>query len=364
MNVKHLDVSVYKIPTDRPEGDGTFAWDATTMVLVAATAEDGQRGLGYSYTAGAAATLVHELLADAVIGCPVDDVPAAWERMIRAVRNVGRQGVAATAISAVDLALWDLKGRVAGRPLYQLLGARRDKAPIYGSGGFTTYTDRELTEQLAGWVAAGIPQVKMKIGVDWGARPEEDVRRVRVAREAIGEQAGLMVDANGAYSVRQAVEQARRFADSGVSYFEEPVSSDHLDQLAFVRANAPMAIAAGEYGYDAYYFREMLRVGAVDILQADVTRCLGITGWLKVADLAHDFAVPLSAHCAPAAHVQIACVGPAIAHLEYFHDHVRIEEKFFEGMPAPKDGFLRPDPARPGLGLTLRRSDAERFKLS
>jgi L-alanine-DL-glutamate epimerase-like enolase superfamily enzyme len=203
----------------------------------------------------------------------------------------------------------------------------------------------------------------MKLGADWGSHPTEDVRRVRVARDAIGPDAALFVDANGAYQPKQAVEQARRFAEHGVSYFEEPVSSDHLDQLAFVRQHVPMAVAAGEYGFDPWYFRAMLQAGAVDILQADATRCLGVTGWLEAAELAHAFAVPFSAHCAPSIHAQIGCAAPELAHVEYFHDHVRIERMLFDGALEPADGCLRPDPARPGLGLELKRRDAERWRI-
>lgn len=363
MRIAQVDTAVYRIPTDRPEADGTFAWDATTLVLVEAVAESGERGLGFSYAAAAAAGVVRELLAPAVVGWPADAVRAAWERMVRAVRNVGRPGVAATAISAVDVALWDLKARLAGQPLFRLLGARREAVPIYGSGGFTSYRESELVEQLGGWVAQGIPRVKMKVGKDRGSRPEEDVQRVRIVRQAIGPAAELFVDANGAYTARQAIAQAERFAEHGVVYFEEPVSSDHLEQLRFVRERVPMAVAAGEYGYDPWYFRELLRASAVDILQADATRCLGITGFLEAADLAHSFAVPFSAHTAPAIHAQVGCVVPEIAHVEYFHDHVRIERLLFAGAPEPVGGELRPDTERPGVGLELKRPDAERWRI-
>jgi L-alanine-DL-glutamate epimerase-like enolase superfamily enzyme len=361
--VARLETSVYRIPTDRPEADGTFSWDSTTMLLVEAVSEYGQRGLGFSYCAAAAAGVVQDLLARAVVGHPVDDVGPAWEAMVRAVRNVGRSGIAATAIAAIDVALWDLKAQSAGLPLFRVLGAYRGEVPIYGSGGFTSYTDAELAEQLGGWVAQGIPWVKMKVGVDWGTQPDADVQRVRAARKAIGTEAELFVDANGAYSARQAIDQAQRFAEHGVTYFEEPVSSDHLSQLAFVRQQAPMAIAAGEYGYDPWYFRDMLQAGAVDILQADATRCLGVTGFLEAAALAHSFAIPFSAHTSPSIHAHAGCAARTIAHVEYFHDHARIENMLFEGVLQPEDGCLRPDAERAGLGLVFKRQDAERWRI-
>ncbi|HEX5417051.1 MAG TPA: enolase C-terminal domain-like protein, partial [Chloroflexota bacterium] len=247
--VTDIQVSVYKIPTATPEADGTIAWDATTMVMVELAASSGQRGLGFSYASRAAAEVIREMLAPVVAGRPVDAVRAIWGDLIRVVRNAGRPGIAATAISAVDVALWDLKARVAGQPLFRLLGAHRAAVPIYGSGGFTTYTDQQLADQLRGWVAEGIPRVKMKIGKDWGTEPQEDLRRVGIARQAIGPTAELYVDANGGYTVKEATELARRFADFGVTWFEEPVSSDQLSQLAFVRGHVSTRVAAGEYGY-------------------------------------------------------------------------------------------------------------------
>jgi len=291
-------------------------------------------------------------------------VGEAWGAMVREVRNMGRPGIAATAISAVDIALWDLKARATAQPLFRLLGPYREAVPIYGSGGFTSYSLDRLAEQLGGWVEQGIKMVKMKIGKDWGTRQEEDVERVLAAREAIGRDAGLFVDANGAYMVKQAIAQAHRFAEYGVTYFEEPVSSDHLDQLALIKQRIPQQVAAGEYGYDPWYFRDMLVAGAVDILQADVTRCLGITGWLQAAALAYAFAVPFSAHTAPSIHAHVGCAAPQLEHVEYFYDHARIEQMLFDGAPRPEEGSLRPDPGRAGLGLELKRKDAEKWKIA
>ena len=361
--VKKLDISVYRIPTDRPEADGTAEWDSTTLVLVEAKAADGTAGLGYTYGSAAAAVVVAEMLEDQVLGRSVDDIGGAWEAMVRRVRNAGRPGVCATAISAVDIALWDLKGRIYDQPLATLLGLHRTEVPIYGSGGFTTYTVPELQRQLAGWVEQGIPRVKMKIGINRGADAAEDVRRAAAVRKAIGPGPELFIDANGAYSIKQALDVATQMCDLKVTYFEEPVSSDQLDQLAFVRERAPMSIAAGEYAYDPWYVRDMLQAQAVDIQQADVTRCLGFTGWLEAAGIAHGFALPFSGHCAPSLTVAAACAAPAnFAHLEYFHDHVRIENLFFEGVPQPVGGALRPDLERPGLGLELKRADVERYR--
>jgi L-alanine-DL-glutamate epimerase-like enolase superfamily enzyme len=364
MKIERLEVSIYRIPTDRPEADGTFQWDSTTLVLVEAVADSGLRGLGFSYTATAAGELIHDLLSKVVIGHSVEHIGAAWQAMISAVRNIGEAGIAATAISAVDTALWDLRARAVEVPLFHLLGVYRESVPIYGSGGFTTYSEAELVEQLAGWVDLGISKVKMKVGKDWGTKQEEDLARVRAVRRAIGPVAELFVDANGAYTPKQAIDLAKLFAEQGVTYFEEPVLFDHLDQLAFIRQHSPIAIASGEYGYNTYDFRNVLEAKAVDILQIDATRCLGITGSLQAAALAHAFGVPLSTHTAPSIHAHVGCAIPQIEHLEYFHDHVRIENMLFEGVLQPQEGYLRPDPNRPGLGLELKVSDAQRWRIS
>ncbi len=358
--IERIDVSAFKVPTDAPESDGTFQWDSTTLVLVEAHA-GGRRGLGYSYADTSTAQLVRNLLAKVVGGQDAMSVAGAWSAMIDAVRNLGRPGIAAMAISAVDSALWDLKARLLDLPLVTLLGAVREAAPVYGSGGFTSYSIDQLQEQLGGWVAAGIPRVKMKIG----RHADDDIGRVRAARDAIGADAELFVDANGAYRCKQALAQSERFAELGVSWFEEPVSSDNLEGLRLLRDRAPagMEIAAGEYGYDLYYFRRILEAGAVDVLQADATRCCGITGFLRVGVLCEARLLSLSAHCAPSLHAHPACALPSFRHLEYFHDHERIEHWLFDGALTPKGGMLRPDVSRSGLGLEFKRQDAEPYAL-
>ena len=356
--IRGLKVSAYTVPTDRPESDGTLVWDSTTLVVVEASAAS-RSGIGFSYADTATAMLVKDKLAGRVLGYDALDVPACWSAMVAAVRNLGRPGISAMAISAVDNALWDLKARLLDLPLVKLLGAARDAVPIYGSGGFTSYSIRDLQEQLGGWVEQGISRVKMKIG----RQPEHDVERVKAVRAAIGPEAALFVDANGAYSRKQALEQAQAFTESGVSWFEEPVSSDDLVGLRLLRNRVPpgIDITAGEYGYDLPYFRRMLEAEAVDVLQADATRCAGVTGFIRVAALCEAFCLPLSSHCAPSIHVHPCCAAEPVRHLEYFHDHVRIEGMLFDGMQSPVQGMLYPDLSRPGLGLDFKRADAERY---
>jgi len=356
--ITDITAAAFTIPTDYPEADGTIAWNSTTLVLVRAKAGD-VSGIGYSYADVATAQFVTERLAGIAAGRDANATSAAWDAMVRSVRNLGGSGLAAMAISAVDNALWDLKARLLEIPLYRLLGPLRTAVPVYGSGGFTSYPIDRLREQLSRWVQDGIPRVKMKVGTD----PSSDVARVEAAREAIGPEAELFVDANGAYSRKQALAKAERFLDSGVSWFEEPVHQKDVAGLRLLRDRAPagMDIAAGEYGYTLTDFRVLLEAGAVDVLQADATRCGGITGFLRAAALCAAFDLPLSAHTAPSLHAHVCCAVPNLRHLEYFHDHVRIEQMLFDGGPTLAGGELHPDPTRPGLGLELRRDVATRY---
>ena len=357
--VEELSVRALTIPTDAPEADGTLSWGSTTVVVVQVSAA-GHTGLGFSYGAGAGASLVSELLADVVIGSDALSPPAAWARMRSAVRNAGYPGIASSAISAVDIALWDLKARVLGLALSTLLGRVREQVPVYGSGGFTSYDLEQLDDQLTGWVRQGIAAVKIKVG----SEPERDPERVRLARAVIGDGVRLFVDANGAYTRRQALALAERFAaEADVSWFEEPVSSDDLEGLRLLRDRSPaqVEIAAGEYGYDLFGFRRLLEAGAVDVLQADVTRCGGITQFIQVGALCAAHALPLSAHTSPAIHAHLGAAVEPLIHVEYFHDHARIEELLFDGVPQLHDGALWPDPALPGMGLELREGAADRY---
>jgi len=357
--VDRLSARAYTVPTDQPEADGTAHWNSTTIVIVEVEAA-GRMGLGYTYADAAAAMLITEKLAALAIGADAMDPPSVFRAMQIAVRNVGREGIAATAISAIDTALWDLKAVLLDLPLASLLGRYRESVSIYGSGGFTSYDDGQLARQLAGWVEReGCRWVKMKIGSD----PARDPARVAAAKAAIGS-AGLFVDANGALTPKQAQQLAIRFAvEQDVRWFEEPVSSDDLSGLRRVRYHSPgpMEIAAGEYGYTLSYFRRMLEAGAVDVQQADATRCGGVTGFLQAAALCEAFDIDLSAHCAPALHRHLGCAAPRFRHVEWFHDHVRIERMLLDGAPVPDDGNISPDLSRPGLGLSFKHQDAERF---
>jgi L-alanine-DL-glutamate epimerase-like enolase superfamily enzyme len=276
-------------------------------------------------------------------------------------RQLGHAGLAAMAVSAVDVALWDLKAHLLGVSLADALPRFHQSVPIYGSGGFCNYTRTQLADQVREWVSAGFRSVKIKVGRDKTA----DLGRVDEVRSIVGPNVEVMVDGNGAYALADALEWAERFRERGVSYFEEPLSSQDLAGLAELRRRVPggLSVAAGEYGWNLPYFEQMLDAGAVHILQADVTRCGGITNMLRVDGLCKARNLPFSAHCAPAISAHACCAMESVIHIEYFFDHYRIERMLFEGTLDPDQGLLTPDRSRPGLGLELRREEAERYEV-
>jgi L-alanine-DL-glutamate epimerase-like enolase superfamily enzyme len=357
--VEGLEVAAYTVPTDAPESDGTLAWESTTIVVVEARG-GGQRGLGYTYGPAAVGAVVESTLASIVEGRDVLAPQEAWAAMRSGLRNAGQSGIGAMAVSAVDIALHDLRARLLDIPLSAALGAFRDVVPIYGSGGFTSYALERLQAQLGGWAADGIPRVKMKVG----RHPEQDAARITAVREAIGDDVELMVDANGAFNPVEATAWAERYAAAGIGYLEEPVTSDDPRGMRRVRDGSPagLAIAAGEYAWSLYDVERLLEAEAVDIAQADVTRCGGPTEMIRVDGLCKARSLPFSAHCAPSVSMHVGCAMETLVHLEYFHDHVRIEHLLFDGVVEPVDGVLRPDASRPGMGLELKREDAERFR--
>lgn len=354
-------ITALRIPTDQAEeSDGTAVWDSTTVVLVELTAA-GKTGLGFSYANAAAAHVAEELAEKVVLKRDAFDIPAIHSALDIQVRNWGRPGLVSTAISAIDTCLWDLKARLFERPLLAILGKMRNEIPAYGSGGFTSYTERQLIDQLTGWAADGLRSVKMKIG----RHPDQDLSRVAAVQKALSGRAELFVDANGAYTRKQALAKAQQFGELAVTWFEEPVTSDDRVGLHLMVEHAPpiMDIAAGEYCYVLDDARLLLAAQAVDVLQADVTRCGGVTNFLKIGNVCETYHFPLSAHTSPSLHATLCCALVPAINVEYFHDHARIEQMVFDGAIQPVNGNLRPDLSRPGLGLELKRAEAGKFQI-
>ncbi|GAA1980418.1 enolase C-terminal domain-like protein [Terrabacter lapilli] len=355
-----VGVAVYRFPTPEPEGDGTFEWHTTTAVTVTLEAA-GFTGLGWTYSSRGAAAVVDDELVPHVLGRSALDVTEGWSAMRRAVRNLGGSGLAMQAISAVDVAWWDLKARLLGVPLGDLLGRCSDDVPVYGSGGFTTLDDAQLAEQVEGWAEAGCAAMKIKIGESWGSDPARDLHRTRQLRRLAPEGTQLMVDANGGYTVGEAIRVGDRLDALGVVWFEEPVSSDDTEGLTAVREALACDVAAGEYAATPDDVTALLPV--VDCLQLDATRCGGYTGWLRAASLAEAAHLQVSAHCAPSLHAVVAAAVPNLRHVEWFVDHVRLEARLLDGIPEVSDGALHPRHDGPGHGMTVS-GGAEQWRVA
>lgn len=356
--IDDVQVDVFRFPTPGPEADGTLEWDATTAVTVRVNA-GGATGLGWTYSSPAAATVISSHFTPLLKGRPAQDVTAAWAAMQAKSRNFGIGGLAMQAISAVDVALWDLKAKLFEVPLPQLLGTCRDRVPVYGSGGFVSSDDAELSRDVAAWKGAGCRAMKIKIGRDRGARPDWDIDRVARFRELAGDDVELMVDANGAYRGGEAVRVGTELQRWDVRWFEEPISSDDIDGLALARSALRCDVAAGEYISTPYDAERLTRV--VDCLQVDATRCGGYTGFLQMAAIASAHNLEVSAHCAPALHAPVAAAVPNLRHVEWFDDHVRLEPTLLDGLAPVDGGAMMVQRDRPGHGMTLS-ADAERYR--
>ncbi len=357
--MQKMTIHSYDIPCDSEESDGTLKWKSTTLVFVALQFHD-KIGIGFTYGHEACVDVIKKNFSPILkknSNRLADDIPLIHEQMSNSVRNVGLRGIAAHALSAVDIALWDLKAKILEVPLCQLWGMARESVPVYGSGGFTSYSNEETAVQFQKWKEKGINKFKMKVG----RNPSQDITRVKDARKAIDVNDELFVDANGAYTRKQALDFAEKFREYGVTWFEEPVPADDLQGLHLLRNQTSLNITAGEYGYDAFYFKDMLEAQSVDIIQADATRCCGYTGFFEACKLSEAFNLPLSSHTAPSIHLQACLSQPDVCHMEYFHDHVRIEQTYFEGFPKLENGNLLPHLDRYGHGLELKVKDIQKY---
>lgn len=353
--------AAYTVPTPEQEADGTGRWSATTVVVVRIEAQ-GREGQGWSYTEAAAAAVVTDVLAPVLAGADPDDLPALRHAMLVRLRNAGVTGIAAAALSAVDVALWDLKARRMDSPLADLLGRARDTAPIYGSGGFVSYDDGTTIAELEHWLDLGAAAVKIKIGESFGGEADRDLARVSLARGVVGGAVQVFVDANGGYSVKRAVRMGHMMRELDVRWFEEPVSSDFPARLAEVRRQTAVDVAAGEYVWRVADAAALLAADAVDCLQLDVTRCGGYSGFLECAAMAAGRGLEVSVHCGPHLALPVALAVPNLRHVEYFVDHERVDAALFDGLPDVVAGALVPAEVA-GHGMRVR-AGADRFRVA
>jgi L-alanine-DL-glutamate epimerase-like enolase superfamily enzyme len=297
--------------------------------------------------------VIQRVLKPALVGQDPLCIEKLWDDMFWRVRGFGRKGVAFCAISAVDIALWDLKAKLFGVPLYRLLGPYTDRVPIYGSGGWTSYSEAELVREQTGYVERGIPRVKMKVAKDFGHAEAEDVQRLKAVRKAVGDEVEIYVDANNGYYAKQAIGMARHLADYNVKWFEEPVLADDIAGLAAIARAIDIPVATGEHEYTRYGFKELIAQGGADIVQPDVGRVGGVTEWMKVAHLAHAFNLPVAPHAVQLVHLHLACCTPNLKVVECLGTADETDRLWYTEFPEQRDGYWSPYPDRPGLGLEL-----------
>ncbi|MFN8542440.1 MAG: mandelate racemase/muconate lactonizing enzyme family protein [Thermomicrobiales bacterium] len=365
MKITGITTTALHIPEIATAQDATMFRPASgqTIVFVEIATDTGLVGLGMSEALGVR-QVIATTLTPLLLGRDPLEHERLWEEMFWAVRSYGRKGLALCALSALDIALWDLKGKFFDAPLYKLLGPYTDTVPVYGSGGWTHLSEADLIREQAAFVEAGTPRVKMKVAKDFGRAGDEDVRRVAAVRKALGDDVTIYLDANGGYHAKQATVLARRFEQYNIAWYEEPVHADDIAGLAEVRRDSPIPVATGEHEYTKFGFKELLTQGAVDIVQPDVARVGGITEWLKIAHLAHAFNLPVAPHAVSLVHLHLACCTPNLAVVEILGVQQQADRTWFTEIPEPVGGMWSPFPDRPGLGLALDPHAVARYAIS
>jgi L-alanine-DL-glutamate epimerase-like enolase superfamily enzyme len=366
MRITDVTTTMLHYPHGRPIQDATIyppppGAGGRSALFVHVKTDEGIEGLGTGTGGPAVRAVIERNLKQLLIGQDPFQIEKLWERMFWQVRGFGRKGVAFCAISCIDVALWDLKAKALGLPLYRLLGAYTDTVPVYGSGGWTNLSERELIEEQTGYVQRGFKRIKMKVAKDFGRAEREDIRRLAAVRKAVGDDIEIYVDANNGYYAKQAIAMAREFEQYRVGWFEEPVLADDIDGLAAVARATTIPVATGEHEYTKYGFKELMVRGAADIVQPDVGRVGGITEWMKVAYMAQAFNLPVAPHAVQLVHLHLACAIPNLKVVEYLGVVEEGDRIWYTEFPEPKDGMWSPYPDKPGLGLELNPHAVEQY---
>ena len=366
MKITDVKTTVLSVPHLSGFKDATIRHmvQGRSQCFVHIMTDEGLQGLGLGGGAQAAREVIERTLKPILVGQNPLHIEKIWDDLFWAVRGVGRKGLAFCAISAVDVALWDLKAKFFEVPLYQLLGPYTEVVPIYGSGGWTHFNLDELLAEQSGYVERGMKSVKMKVGKDFGQSEQEDIQRLAAIREAVGDDIEILIDANNGYYAKQAIRMAKAFEPYRVGWFEEPVLADDIEGLAAVARAIDIPVATGEHEYTKYGFKDLIARGGADIVQPDVGRVGGITEWLKVAHLAHAFNLPVAPHAYQLVHLHLACATPNLRIVEYLGAVEAADKIFYTEFPQPDpDGMWAPYPDKPGLGLELDPTAVKKYSV-
>ncbi|MFI5339385.1 MAG: mandelate racemase/muconate lactonizing enzyme family protein [Candidatus Methylomirabilales bacterium] len=368
MKITNVRSVLVRIPLQRPVRIATREVRGREFVLTFVQTEDGTQGVGYTYAGTVGGTMVRtavdDVLRPLLLGADAGLIERHWATMFQDGLLVGRRGALLRAISAVDIALWDLAGKRAGIPLSRLLGGYQAEVPAYASGGY--YLEGKgpdgLAREMERYLRAGFTSVKIKVG---GASIEEDVARVKAARDAIGPSVRLALDANNAYrSVSEAVRAAEAFQPYDIWWFEEPLAPDNIPGQAEVAEAVGMPVATGEIHQTRWDFRDLIMGQAAQILQPDAGVLGGISEWMKVAHTAASFDIPVAPHWHADLHVHLVGAVSNALTVEYFflEEDIYNFERILRERLVPSKGSIR-IPDRPGLGLVLDQAAIERFTI-
>ena len=362
MKITGLETRVVKLPLDEPLANGPTAPGATqSFVTLRLFTDEGVEGIGISFFGGGAMSAALKAAIDGLGGLTVGENPMFIEFIVQKLRAAAQQsgpgGIFTLALSAIDIALWDIRGKVLNQPVSTLLGGFRDKVPTYASGALMRgFPLAHVEKAAARLVDKGFRQMKTQLALPGDTNPEKEIERIRVVREAVGYDIDLMCDINQRWDVRQAISIGKRVDEYRLFWLEDVVAHDDYPGLAAVADALTTPIAAGEYVYGLVPFRHMLEARSVDIVMVDVLRAGGISQWVKIAGMAEAFNLPIVNHLAPEISVHLVAAVPNGLTVEY----MPWSSKLFREVPQPVNGELTV-PDKPGLGLEFDADALKRY---
>ena len=347
------EVWLVSLPVGSGFADSTRTVGTVGFTIVRITTDQGLDGIGMTYHevgGSAVRRLILDDIAPKITGRDPLETEVIWTELFHYLRGVGRKGLAFGAISAVDTALWDLKGKILGLPLYRLLGSDRSRIPVYTSGGWTSFNDEELLAEVAQMLSEGYSAIKIKVGVDSGRNPRRDLERVRKVRDAVGPDIDILLDANNVWDAATAVQFANSVRECHILFLEEPVPADDIPGLARFKRGTDIPLATGEHEYTKYGVRDLVLAEAVDIVQVDGARAGGYTEMLKILALTQAWNLKFAPHAMEHLHIHLVSAAPNALFLERLRLFEPITAAVFPTSPKPGNGYMQ-IPDLPGLGL-------------
>jgi L-alanine-DL-glutamate epimerase-like enolase superfamily enzyme len=353
--ISKVEVHLVSAPVKAGFSDATRKVETVGYTVVRITTDQGLEGFGITYhEVGGEATkcLILKNMAPKLIGRSPLETEVIWQEFFHYLRGVGRKGLMFCALSAVDIALWDLKGKIVNLPLYKLLGGNKTKVPVYCSGGWTSYSDEELVDEMKSMVGHGYSMIKFKVGVEGGRNPRRDIERVRKVREAVGPTVALLLDANNCWDSATGVQFANNVREYDIMLLEEPVFADDIPGLARFRRGTDIPLATGEHEYTKFGVRDLVLNEAADIVQTDGGRAGGYTELLKIAAITQAWNLKFAPHALENIHIHLVSAVPNALFLERLLLFEGITAQVYKNAPLPRNGYME-IPDQPGLGLEL-----------